>query len=112
MGVINGHRVIDFGGVHGAERASVDLDAVAASLGITPCGISTLDLFFTERHTAASQFRVETTRYLQPVQSTDRGSADFPVRMVRSRPLSVPPFSAREGRPPGSGGGAPPAVIR
>lgn len=58
---INKKLAIDLGGVHGAEMGSVDLDANAAMLGITKGQFYTLDLFFAERHTTDSHFRVDTT---------------------------------------------------
>ena len=58
---INRRLAIDLGGVHGPESASVDLDARAGELGITSGEIYSLHLFFAERHTTQSSFRVETT---------------------------------------------------
>jgi fibro-slime domain-containing protein len=58
---INGHRVIDLGGVHGAENQRVTLDQVAATIGITRGNIYDLDLFHAERHTTESNFRIDTT---------------------------------------------------
>jgi fibro-slime domain-containing protein len=58
---INGHLVIDLGGVHTAEDASVDLDVRADELGITIGGEYHLDFFFAERHTSQSNFRIDTS---------------------------------------------------
>ncbi len=58
---INGKLAIDLGGVHGAETQSVDLDARAAELGITPGNVYPLDFFFAERHTSESNFRIDTS---------------------------------------------------
>ncbi|AKT43777.1 lipoprotein [Chondromyces crocatus] len=58
---INGRLAIDLGGVHGAMESTVDLDARAAELGITPGNRYTLDFFFAERHTTQSNFRIETS---------------------------------------------------
>lgn len=58
---INGKLAIDLGGVHGAETGSVDLDANAATLGIQVGQVYALDLFFAERHTVDSHFRIDTT---------------------------------------------------
>jgi len=58
---INGHLAIDLGGVHSAEQRSVELDAVAEPFGLTPGEAYTLSLFFAERHTSGSSFRIETT---------------------------------------------------
>ncbi len=54
---INGQRVIDLGGVHVAETASVDLD----TLGLTSGNTYNFDLFFAERHTSESHFRMDTS---------------------------------------------------
>jgi hypothetical protein len=51
---------VDLGGVHGAESGSVNLD----TLGLTTGNNYSLDLFFAERHTVASNFRMETSLQL------------------------------------------------
>jgi fibro-slime domain-containing protein len=61
---INGQLAIDLGGVHGREDATVDLDAQAQALGISKCGGYTLDLFFAERHTTQSEFKIDTSLVL------------------------------------------------
>lgn len=58
---INGKLAIDLGGVHGAMSQTIDLDAQAAALGITPGNVYGLDFFFAERHTSESNFRIDTT---------------------------------------------------
>jgi fibro-slime domain-containing protein len=58
---INGHLVIDLGGVHPADEASVSLDQQAASLGIKPGAKYRMDIFQAERHTDFSTFRIETS---------------------------------------------------
>ncbi|MBN2075017.1 MAG: fibro-slime domain-containing protein [Dehalococcoidales bacterium] len=62
---INNKLVIDLGGVHGAESDSVSLDSIASSIGITPGNDYDFDLFFAERHTTQSNFKVETTIVLE-----------------------------------------------
>ncbi|MGA7933297.1 MAG: fibro-slime domain-containing protein [Kovacikia sp.] len=59
---INQKLVIDLGGVHAAETATVHLD----TLGLTPGQTYSLDLFFAERHTTQSNFRIETSIVLRP----------------------------------------------
>jgi fibro-slime domain-containing protein len=54
---INGAKVIDLGGVHAAETAAVNLD----TLGLTTGNNYALDVFFAERHTVASSFRIDTS---------------------------------------------------
>jgi fibro-slime domain-containing protein len=53
---INDILVIDLGGVHPAESASIDLD----TLDLIPGNTYKLDLFFAERRTTQSSFRIET----------------------------------------------------
>lgn len=54
---INKQLVIDLGGVHGAMSQSVNLD----SLGLTSGNDYSFDLFFAERHTTESNFRIDTS---------------------------------------------------
>ncbi len=58
---INDLLAINLGGVHSAESATVDLDASAATLGLTVGNTYPLALFFAERHTEGSSFHLETT---------------------------------------------------
>jgi fibro-slime domain-containing protein len=58
---INGKKVIDLGGVHSEAVKSVNLDAIASSIGITPGNTYDFDMFFAERHTTKSNFKIETT---------------------------------------------------
>ncbi len=53
---INNGLVIDLGGVHGEESQSVNLDL----LGLTAGDNYTMNVFFAERHTSGSNFRIET----------------------------------------------------
>lgn len=57
---INGKLALDLGGLHTKHSATVDLDASAAKLGIQKGQRYSMDLFHAERHTAASNFRVDT----------------------------------------------------
>jgi fibro-slime domain-containing protein len=58
---INGRLAIDLGGVHSEQDAEVSLDARAVEFGIETGKTYALDLFQAERHTSASNFRIETT---------------------------------------------------
>lgn len=60
---INNQLVIDLGGVHSAASATVDLDSL---LGLTVGQTYDFDLFFAERHTSASNFRIDTSIALNP----------------------------------------------
>jgi fibro-slime domain-containing protein len=59
---INKELVIDLGGVHQAETASVSLD----DLGLTGGETYSFDLFFAERHTSLSTFCIDTSIVLEP----------------------------------------------
>lgn len=58
---VNDRLAIDLGGTHQPADATVDLDAQAAALGITPGNTYRMDIFHAERHTDESNFRIETT---------------------------------------------------
>lgn len=58
---INDGLVIDLGGVHGAQSASVDL----STLGLTSGQTYSLDLFHAERHTTESNFSFTTSLVLR-----------------------------------------------
>lgn len=58
---INGRLAIDLGGVHGVQSDLVDLDERAEQLGIEVGEVYPLALFFAERHTTSSTFRIDTT---------------------------------------------------
>jgi len=57
---INNKLAIDLGGLHQSTSKTVSLDAAAKALGITVGSAYNLDLFHAERHTSASNFRVDT----------------------------------------------------
>jgi fibro-slime domain-containing protein len=57
---INNKLAIDLGGLHPKTSKSISLDDEAATLGIAKGMTYALDLFHAERHTTASNFRVDT----------------------------------------------------
>lgn len=59
---INDKLAIDLGGVHGAQSASVNLD----TLGLVSGNNYNFDLFFAERHTTESNFKIDTSIRLRP----------------------------------------------
>ena len=59
---INDKLVIDIGGVHSEATEDVELD----SLGLTPGQTYSFDFFFAERHTVASNFKIQTSVELNP----------------------------------------------
>jgi fibro-slime domain-containing protein len=62
---INGKLAIDLGGVHGAQSQTVKLNDIAASFGLVDGSNYTMNVFFAERHTTQSNFRMDTTLELQ-----------------------------------------------
>lgn len=60
---INKKLAIDLGGLHSQQSATVDLDKDAQKLGIKKGTVYPLDLFHAERHTDASNFKIDTTLY-------------------------------------------------
>lgn len=62
---VNGHLACDIGGVHGQASRSVNIDDRAADFGLDVNENYQLKLFFAERHTSESNFRIETTLTLR-----------------------------------------------
>lgn len=65
---INGKLAIDLGGVHSQQSQSINLDDAAEELGLEPGETYKLKLFFAERHTSESNFRIETNLVLRPAK--------------------------------------------
>jgi len=61
---INGQLVVDLGGVHSQQSKSINVDDLAEDLGLEAGRSYELKLFFAERHTSESNFRIETTLQL------------------------------------------------
>lgn len=61
---INDALVVDLGGVHGEQSGSVNLDSLSLTEGET----YDFDLFFAERHTSRSNFRIDTSIELEQEQ--------------------------------------------
>jgi len=57
---VNGKLALDLGGLHPSASGTNDLDRMAGALGITVGKVYPLELFHAERHTQASDFRVDT----------------------------------------------------
>jgi len=57
---VNGVLALDVGGLHEALEGTVDFDAQAGQLGITPGEVYEMDIFHAERQTGESNFRIET----------------------------------------------------
>lgn len=60
---INGKQVVDLGGIHLPQEATVNLDEQAARLGLERGQSYDLDFFFAERHLTMSNFRIDTTLF-------------------------------------------------
>ena len=59
---INDNLEVDLGGVHGMVSGGVDLDTLGLTVGET----YDFDLFFAERHTSESNFRIDTSIGFEP----------------------------------------------
>jgi fibro-slime domain-containing protein len=57
---INGKLALDLGSMHNVATGEIDFDAQADALGIVPNRQYPMDVFHAERHTSASNFRIET----------------------------------------------------
>ena len=57
---VNGRLALDVGGLHEALQGTIDFDAQAAELGISPGQNYEMDIFHAERQTSESNFRIET----------------------------------------------------
>jgi fibro-slime domain-containing protein len=57
---INSRIALDLGSLHSAESGTIDFDAQASALGITPGQAYSMDIFHAERHTDQSNFSLET----------------------------------------------------
>lgn len=65
---INNQLVVDLGGVHSEKTASVNVDAIASSLGLQPGKTYNFDFFFCERHTTQSNCTISTSiQFLSPL---------------------------------------------
>jgi len=58
---VNNKLALDLGGMHGPLSATIDFDAQAAALGISPGQVYNMDIFHAERHTSDSNYRIETS---------------------------------------------------
>lgn len=58
---VNGKLALDLGGLHNPLTATIDFDAQASALGITPGMVYNMDIFHAERHTSNSNYRIETS---------------------------------------------------
>jgi fibro-slime domain-containing protein len=57
---VNNRLGIDLGGLHPPRTATINMDAMAAQLGIEVGKVYALDLFHAERHTVLSNFQINT----------------------------------------------------
>ena len=67
---VNGKLVVDLGGVHSQKEKTTNIDSKADELGLVPGENYELALFFAERHTSESNFRIETTLQLEEITPT------------------------------------------
>lgn len=93
---LNGIRVVDLGGVHQLQTASVNLDSAKAALGLENGMNYTFDFYFAERHTASSSCTITTNLAIgTPVEAAAvRSKANFKVAAV-SGPVAIYDRSGR-----------------
>jgi fibro-slime domain-containing protein len=65
---VNGKRVIDLGGIHVAEKDSINLDALQGSLGLEDKSEYPIDFFFAERAVASSKLAIVTNILFIPME--------------------------------------------
>jgi len=65
---VNGHRIIDLGGIHSAESDSVNLDDKASELGLIDKELYNLEFFFAERAVASSTLNIITNLEFSPAK--------------------------------------------
>ena len=68
---INDRVAVDLGGVHAVAQQTIELDALASTLQITPGQTYDMDIFHAERHTHLSNFRIETTIDLSCIENVE-----------------------------------------
>jgi fibro-slime domain-containing protein len=57
---VNNRLALDLGSLHAPAEGTIDFDALAGALDISPGGVYAMDIFHAERHTTGSNFRIET----------------------------------------------------
>jgi fibro-slime domain-containing protein len=71
---INNRLALELSGVHTTISESINLDTVAEMLDINPGNQYRFDLFFAERHTISSDFRIDTSIALNPQATPETGT--------------------------------------
>ena len=100
---LNKQLALDLGGVHGEECGSVDVDAKAASLGMTKGKVYEIVVWQAERHTSASNYKL-TLRGFFAAKSVCKSKCGDGVR--------TPDEVCDDGKLDGSYGGCTPACKR
>jgi len=96
---IDDELVVDLGGIHEAVTGSVNLDSLDLIVGNT----YDFDLFFAERHTVLSNFRIQTSIELEPTPTTttttvpDTSTTTTPVSTTTSTATSCQPWETECG---------------
>jgi fibro-slime domain-containing protein len=81
---INRRLVVDIGGVHSAASQTIDLNALASSLGLVSGNRYPLHIFWAERHLVESVVQIETTEFI-PEPSSYLALASGLVCLARLR---------------------------
>jgi fibro-slime domain-containing protein len=74
---LNNQLAIDLGGIHGAISQTVNLDAFAPIAGLVDGQNYSFNMFFAERHTSASTFRIDTSLPITPVPEPSTWAASL-----------------------------------
>lgn len=98
---INQHLVVEVGGVHNPEEGSVQLADVADEIGLEVGKVYSFRLFFAERHTSGSNFRIDTSillgksePYVYPIAVVDPDGDPTFLTLLKGPPgMSLDPVN-------------------
>ncbi|MDB5047504.1 MAG: fibro-slime family protein [Fibrobacteres bacterium] len=92
---LNGKRVVDLGGVHQLQSASVNLDSLKDMLGLESGKTYSFDFYFAERHTASSSCTITTNLAIgTPVEAGIKTMASL-KSVSRKGPVAIYDRSGR-----------------
>lgn len=86
---MNGKKVVDLGGVHQTQVATVDMDSLAALTGMQDGQDYPLDFYFAERHTASSSFRITANLHIPSTRVRAFASRAPSLKLSAGTPVAV-----------------------